>query len=230
MSYFCEKSVECEIKIFGKLMIVSHKHKFIFIKTKKTAGTSLEIALSGICGDEDIITEILPEDELIRKKLGYLGCQNIHNPKYRNHIAARRLRKFLDPEIWDTYYKFCFERNPWDKVISWYYWELKNGWPMAFDDFMDSGHFAQVGGFGGYDLYTDAQDNVIVDKVYLYEDMGGFITDIEEKLGVELPELPRAKSQFRDNKLTYKEHYSNEQINLIRLAFRREILRFGYSF
>jgi hypothetical protein len=30
-------------------MIVSHEHKFIFLKTKKTAGTSIELALSALC-------------------------------------------------------------------------------------------------------------------------------------------------------------------------------------
>ena len=37
-------------------MIVSHKHKFIFIKTKKTAGTAIEAALSELCGPQDVIT------------------------------------------------------------------------------------------------------------------------------------------------------------------------------
>lgn len=31
-------------------MIVSHRYRYIFIKTKKTAGTSIEIALSRHCG------------------------------------------------------------------------------------------------------------------------------------------------------------------------------------
>lgn len=43
-------------------MIVCHEHKFIFIKTRKTAGTSAEIALSQHCGTRDIITPMAPED------------------------------------------------------------------------------------------------------------------------------------------------------------------------
>ena len=31
-------------------MIISHEHKFIFLKTKKTAGTAIEAALSELCG------------------------------------------------------------------------------------------------------------------------------------------------------------------------------------
>ena len=48
-------------------MIISHKYKFIFIKPEKTAGSSLEIALSKYCDHNDIITTI--GEEYIRKKI-----------------------------------------------------------------------------------------------------------------------------------------------------------------
>lgn len=39
-------------------MIVSHENKFIFLKTKKSAGTAIEAALSEICGRQDVITPL----------------------------------------------------------------------------------------------------------------------------------------------------------------------------
>ena len=51
-------------------MIASHQHRFIFLKTRKTAGTSVEIALSKVCGPDDVITEISPEDEELRRAAG----------------------------------------------------------------------------------------------------------------------------------------------------------------
>lgn len=54
-------------------MIISHKYKFIFVRTRKTAGTSIEIGLSRFCEKEDVITPIDYEDEEIRKKMGYRG-------------------------------------------------------------------------------------------------------------------------------------------------------------
>lgn len=60
-------------------MIISHKYKFIFIKPEKTAGSSLEIALSKYCDHNDIITTI--GEEYIRKKLGYLGPRNYYSKK-----------------------------------------------------------------------------------------------------------------------------------------------------
>ena len=114
-------------------MIVSHKYKFIFIKTKKTAGTSLEILLSKFCGDSDIITPISEEDEAIREQRGYKTAQNYkvelesgETVELYSHASAELIKKAVGEEIWASYYKFCFERNPWEKIISFYYWEHKN--------------------------------------------------------------------------------------------------------
>ena len=51
-------------------MIVSHEHKFIFLKTIKTAGTSIEAALAQICGPDDIITPYREASEKDRKGRG----------------------------------------------------------------------------------------------------------------------------------------------------------------
>ena len=113
-------------------MIISHKHKFIFIKTNKTAGTSIEIALSKICGSRDVITPISPEDEALRKKLGYRGPQNclgLNGIEFVNHLTAARIKEGVEQKIWNEYYKFCFQRNPWDRIISLYYWRNKRDLP-----------------------------------------------------------------------------------------------------
>jgi hypothetical protein len=41
-------------------MIISHKYKFIFIKTFKTASTSVEAYFSQYAGSNDILTPITP--------------------------------------------------------------------------------------------------------------------------------------------------------------------------
>ena len=76
-------------------MIVSHKHKFIFIKTYKTASTSLEIALSQFVGERGVITTIDQWDEAIRAELGFRGPQNLEIPLHRYTLRnwAERLRR-----------------------------------------------------------------------------------------------------------------------------------------
>src|SRR6266852_6489903 len=55
----------CQKQQAGSLcsMIISHKYKLIFIKTVKTAGTSIEVFLSKQCGPMDIVTPIAPPVE-----------------------------------------------------------------------------------------------------------------------------------------------------------------------
>src|SRR5215813_7772316 len=65
-------------------MILSEAHRFLFVKGVKVGGTSVEIALSTVCGPEDIVTPITPIDELKRLETG-AGARN-----YSNDRAAER--------------------------------------------------------------------------------------------------------------------------------------------
>ncbi|MEH6604178.1 MAG: sulfotransferase family 2 domain-containing protein [Pseudomonadales bacterium] len=214
-------------------MIVSHKHKFIFLKTKKTAGTSLEIALSKLCGPDDIITPISPEDEQTRKDLGYRGPQNYQISKdkfFYNHIGCKQIVGLLGPQVWSDYYTFCFERNPWDKVISWYYWEHRQEPRPSMTEFIDSGHAAMVGGPGGFGLYT-ANNKVVVNKVCRFENLRAELDQLERDLNLPpIPELPRAKSKFRVDKRPYSELMTDTDKDKIAQIFQREIALFGYQF
>ena len=214
-------------------MIVSHKHKFVFIKTAKTAGTSIEIALSKFCGDDDIITPITPEDEELRKSLGYRTAQNyttVDGEDIRPHVAARRVRKLISRRVWNQYYTFCFERNPWDKVTSLYYWFFPDDPRPSIDEFIQSDK-VKVCKRKGFDLYT-ARNEIIVNKVYLYEDLeASFNHILHQKLNIQEPiELPRAKSQFRPPNMTYKKLLSPTSIDIISDLCSDEIRLFGYQF
>ena len=228
-------------------MIISHTHKFIFLKTSKTAGTSLEIAVSKYCGTDDIITPISPVDEEIRRGLGFRTAQNFIVPLHRysvrnwldafkkggrlrfyNHMPAWEVRRIIGGAVWESYYKFCFERSPWERFISMYYWRFKQEPRPTISEFMESGalDILKQKGAGIYMI----NGRIAVDKIYRFEDREEALEDIRERLG--LPEalsLPKAKSGFRADRRPYHEILSSDEIQRIAEKFSDEISRFGYS-
>src|ERR1700759_907039 len=50
-------------------MIISYSRNFIFIKTKKTAGSAIEAALSVHAGPDDVVTPLGQTEEFDRQKL-----------------------------------------------------------------------------------------------------------------------------------------------------------------
>lgn len=76
-------------------MIISHKHKFIFLKPLIVAGSSTELFLADLCGPDDIITPLHgrtfgDDDEAERKRLRIKGPQN-----YLAQLRGRGLHEWL---------------------------------------------------------------------------------------------------------------------------------------
>jgi hypothetical protein len=91
-------------------MIASFEHQFIFIKTRKTAGTAIELVLSSLCGAADIITPIHPDDEKIREAHGWRGPQNFRVGLATVQRADRRLAaEILNERQKKAIYESCRE-------------------------------------------------------------------------------------------------------------------------
>lgn len=260
-------------------MIISHQYRFIFIKTEKTAGTSIELALARICGPEDVITPLVHQsDRALRDSLGpeYRQEQNYfipwrywtpldfarairkgRRPEFYNHIGASEIRRFVAPEVWQNYYKFCVERNPWDKVVSKYTWwrELERQYHENPDLFRKTvGHtadqviwmikhhpigdqtlsqFIQSGRanfVNGFNLYT-IDGEIVVDQVLEFSRLSQELPELMLRLGVQdFPPLPRAKSGLRKEGQHYRELLGDADRQKIARVFAREIAHFGYEF
>ena len=83
-------------------MLVSHSKKFIYIKTIKTAGTSVEVAMQKYCLPPK--GEIPPGTvgrEAIETSYGIVGKRGecVEGYKWFNHMPASRIRDQLPAEI-----------------------------------------------------------------------------------------------------------------------------------
>jgi len=225
-------------------MIISHKHKFIFLKTRKTAGTSLDIGLSAHCGPKDIITTLTPEDERLRQELGYRGPQNFRwlllsyrprhfgdyfrgkRPIFRQHLTAADTLALVGEEIWNEYFKFTIEREPYDKAISRYWWGTHNlKVQPTMEEFFDS---ALLNRLTNRDIYT-IRDKPVVDMIIRFENLKEDLQKLQEKLGLGEIVMPRAKGKHRKDRRHYSQVLSPTARRRIELVCAKEIQHFGYE-
>ncbi len=233
-------------------MIISHTHRFIFLKTQKTAGTSVELALSRICGPNDVITPVAKEDEAIRQAMG-LGPQNVEVPmskrpadwrlrrllglrtswvgaSYYNHMPASQLRRSMDPELFDAYRKVTIVRNPWDREVSLYFWHYrgKDKRP-SFERFVRMPRFRPQR--KTFDLFS-IDRKIVADTILRYETLQDDFSNFVAMLGVpEKLELPKAKGAHRNKAArNYQEFYSPETQSIVARRYANEIELFGYEF
>jgi len=230
-------------------MIISHRHKFIYIKTIKTASTSLEAALSTICGPDDVIT--VAAERLMEHRTGDTKAQNYrldhpavpkqklwrrllrrpiryYHPEvgYYEHIPAWRMKTYVGDEIWNRYFKFSFERNPWDRQVSFYAFKTRNRNPRpSFDAFNRSKRQAYV---WNWDLYT-IEDKVALDFIGRYETLEDDFRKVKDILGIK-DELSLPKANASERGKSYRDFYTNESRETIGQWYKREIELFGYAF
>ena len=228
-------------------MIVSHKHKFIFVKTLKTAGTSFEIALSEICRPDDIVTPFGRHSEAIRTELGFTGPQNTEVPKssynledklkswfnrspihFYNHTSAKEAKRWIGEETWNSYYKFCFDRHPYDKVVSHFYWRGGEEEFGNISNFIGTRKVKRLRGMLKYGI----DGEVAVDQIYKFEELKESLGLISKKISLDQPlKLPekKAKSHTRTDKRHYSEILSDKDKQRIQEIFADEFERFGYD-
>jgi len=227
-------------------MIVSHKHRFIFLKTKKTAGTSIELALSAVCGRDDIITPLAqPEDEPLRQghapqnwrrpglvPAAWRGMAELFNLSrkavdFHEHIKAEKARRFLGERVWNSYFKFAVERNPWDRQVS--YWQFKmrklGAKPMTLAEFLET-HHANLNSANIYSL----DGRLAVDHLVRYEHLAGDLDHVLSHLGIDARlDLPKAKGEYR-RVGDYRDQYDAATRNWVARTYATEIALCGYRF
>lgn len=230
-------------------MIVSHQHKFIFVKTRKTAGTSIEVFLSSLAGPDAVVTPFTvsegidhhprnwhrrfnpwPEvaDRLRRtRSLRGSGARGAladlrAGRAFYNHMPARLIIARLGRRVWEEYFTFCFERDPWEKTASWYWFATRDDPDRPpFDRWVTTAELPS-----DWDLYT-LDDRVAVDFVGRFESLQTDLERVLSILGLDVPvELPRAKGGFRPQGDPVRfDAGANRRIAAV---FAREIETFGY--
>ncbi len=218
-------------------MLVSHRRQFIYTKTVKTGGTSVESYFEPECLPSGQWQPMHFRNETVSAAgiIGYRGPQVPPDCRWWNHMPAASIREQLGERVWSEYFKFCVVRNPFEKAVSAFYflgrpepsegldldrerwrfeeWLAANGPPIDRDKYLIDGEFC-------------------LDRVIRHESLTTDLAAVCERLGMpwEPARLPRFKSGVRPPQATVAALYTSRSRTLVEQAYAWELEHFGYEF
>ncbi len=215
-------------------MIISHEHRFIFLRTLKTAGKSVSAA----------IASRLPEGDVVINKPEHR--ERIHIPKnsvrrlmptifgLAHHARARDVRAVLGAKTFDSYFKFAIERNPWDRQVSFYHHRrTRQGQAdrnLSRDLLNPMYRMLHTWRVWNWDVYA-IDGTVVADEIIDYRHLDTLLPHLFERIGIGTGiELPRLNAGNKTDHRHYSYSYTAEARDFVRQTYAGEIETFGYGF
>ena len=111
-------------------MLYSAKYNFIYIKSQKTASTSVETLLQTLIDNKEVTHtakfQILEDGSIIGQR-GEISKNDIYNvPNYAfNHMGAEKIQELLGLEKFKSAFKVSSIRNPYRRAVSAFHFSSK---------------------------------------------------------------------------------------------------------
>ena len=230
-------------------MLISHKRRFIFLKTEKTASTSLFRLLCELCSEDETFYQA---DQLVKHRLHYkhgrreeFSFQATTGGRRRilpslfglhTHAKARCVRSFIGGDVFDSYTVITSERNPWDRQVSLYCHRNAARGKLDLRNFnrdMQSTlyNLLHVNRTDNWGIYT-LQDQVCADIVIRYENLQEDTAEMLRQIGFDgaTHRLGRLRSEHRPKQVDFRELYTRKTRELVAQWYHKEIEHFGYDF
>lgn len=231
-------------------VLVSHRKKFIYLKTVKTASTSVESFFEPYCMPEGTweFEKFRNETVTVDGIVGYRGVKQrkwfgLRRRKWFDHMPAIHVRSQLPPEQWDEYFKFCVIRNPFDRVISafhFFQWMENRGlyeMPVPqLDNEIDRFRLWVKVGIGPNTPVFDRGCYVIDNQICLdffirFENLEEDLTAVCRRLEIE-PDLATLKTMVGGvrPKVPIADYYDAESQSFVEKTYQFELSQFDYRF
>lgn len=219
-------------------MLISHVRKFIYLKTRKTGGTSVEIYFEPWCVPPGKRAAERHFREAEISEWGIVGSRNDQNHTiWYNHAPADHIRRLVGEPLWREYFKFCVVRNPFDKVVSSFWFGL----PAPVRELLRNADFCVVRQtFTEWirlaalpidrSIYT-IEGRAALDYFLRFETLHADLEGACRRLGVpwEPERLGRYKSEYRSRSEHFSEYYTPDAAAVVAGQFAWDLDYFGYS-
>ena len=171
-------------------------------------------------------------------KCGGTTIDTLFTGRFAGHKKAFEYKQST-PNTFDNYFKFTFVRNPWDRVVSFYHYQIKRNWDfypfnetISFDNFVKNWmrrmrRQTPLATHPCYDWISDKDDNLLVDFTGRFENFQEDFNIVCDKIGIPQQELPyKNKSKHKH----YTEYYDDETRSIVAEKYAKDIEYFNYEF
>lgn len=207
-------------------MIISHKYKYIFFAIPKTGTHSVRQALRQHMADDDLEQVGL----FVQKKFPFPEFKDISH----GHITAQQIRPVIGEEMYSTYKKFAFVRNPFDRFVSYCSFMSRETDhfkvdPTGFMKYVirDLKPVQHLLFQPQYSFISDADRVLQMDVVGRNETMQASFDAICDQIGMAHVELGRVNSSVRRQ---YQEYYDRDLIGWVSDLYQHDLEMFNYRF
>jgi len=206
-------------------MIVSFARKFVFAAVPKTGTHAVRQALRAHLGPEDFEQVGL----FVQKKFPIPELAAIQH----GHISLQELRPHLSPEQFDSFFKFAFVRNPFDRYISYCSFmtrakgEFQRNPQPVMRHFLQNPPRQHVLFWPQHQFLTDPDGKLLTDYVGRVETMQQSYDEICSGIGIPSATLEKVNSSTRAG---YRDYYDDELIKGVARVYERDLELFGYEF
>lgn len=213
-------------------MIISFQHNYIFIRTKKTASSTIETVLQASLGPDDVVAK--RSLDTLPPQLAKMGPGIAE--RFHAHMTAADIMECVPRDVWDKAFKFTVERHPYERIVSLAYYRMgkkerirDRGRDIPDDVSEYINRLVTSGRVGTY-KYCYVEGKSVLDDVIRQEHLLDDLKRIGARLGIPIPdELPRKKTNFRLDRRPAREILSAKQKDMIYEYFRGEFDDFGYE-
>lgn len=200
--------------------MISSEKQFLFVHIPKTAGNSIQSVLRDYSEDQLVA---------LRKEQDGIERFGLRNPKYKvkKHSTLKEYRDALGVGQFSSLYKFTCVRNPWDRMVSYYFTPTQN--PETWSRKKFRGIISKAVSVADYLRLDDEESDPFanVDCIMRFENLADDFRAVCRRLDISTPTLPRYNRSSRE---PYSKYYDDELRALVRTRFAAEIERFGYTF
>ncbi len=207
-------------------MIVSHKLKFIFGAVPKTGTHSVRRALREHLGPDDIEQVGL----FVQKRFPYEALAKAQH----GHLSFAQVRPYLGEDAFQTYFKFAFVRNPFDRFVSYCSFSTREEGAFDRDPRAVMRHFAieqppmqHLLFYPQHLFLTSREGALLTDQVGRVEEMQASYDAIAARLGIPTTQLEQVNASRRGD---YRAYYDQPLIDAVAKIYQRDLDLFGYSF